>query len=121
MRRIHSHAEDLAFGTLLVEKTQVLVLRADSEMDGFLATQDDEIQALYLRRKARRKGFGKTLVDHAKSQRNQLFLWVFQANSAAIRFYEREGFREIDRTDGSGNDEGLPDIRMMWQRDLRYG
>jgi GNAT superfamily N-acetyltransferase len=50
-----------------------------------------------------------------KAREPRLVLWTFQANSAAIAFYLREGFVEIERTDGAGNEEGLPDVRMIWR------
>ena len=44
-----------------------------------------------------------------------LSLWTFQVNGAARRFYERHGFTEVERTDGSHNDEHEPDVRYVWQ------
>ena len=40
-------------------------------------------------------------------------LWAFRSNTAAIRFYERHGFRQVRWTDGD-NDEGEPDVLMEW-------
>ena len=45
-----------------------------------------------------------------------LRLWVFQKNAAAISFYQARGFREIERTDGSRNEEREPDLLMEWRR-----
>ncbi len=59
-------------------------------------------------------GLGKALLDHAKAGRHSLELWTFQANEGARRFYAREGFREVEETDGD-NEEGLPDVRMRWE------
>ena len=39
---------------------------------------------------------------------------MFQSNTGACRLYERRGLVEIERTDGSGNEEKAPDIRMAW-------
>ena len=55
----------------------------------------------------------------AKAGRDRLELWTFQANTRAIAFYRREGFVEAARTDGSGNDEKLPDLRLVWIGGLR--
>ena len=59
------------------------------------------------------QGRGKALLDHAKTLRPSLRLWTFIANESARRFYIREGFTEIDRTDGD-NEENLPDICYEW-------
>ncbi len=58
-------------------------------------------------------GRGKTLLDYAKGLRPRLALWTFVANTGARRFYLREGFRQVERSDGD-NEEGLPDILFAW-------
>jgi ribosomal protein S18 acetylase RimI-like enzyme len=57
---------------------------------------------------------GKTLLAIAMKSRAPLRLWVFQRNTAAIGFYQACGFREIERTDGSRNEEREPDMLMEW-------
>ena len=37
------------------------------------------------------------------------------SNERAQRFYERNGFREVERTDGSGNEEHAPAIQYVWK------
>ncbi len=55
------------------------------------------------------------LLDVVKAQRPDGFsLWVFQSNTGARRFYERHGLVELEHTDGSGNEEKSPDLRMAW-------
>ena len=48
-------------------------------------------------------------------ERLPLRLWVFQRNTDAIAFYRTCGFREIERTDGSRNEEREPDVLMEWR------
>jgi len=120
MVRIHTRAEDQGFGAMLIEKTDVTVAETNAsprEICGFIAIQPPVVQALYLAAKGRGQGIGKALLDHAKAAHERLELWAFQANRGARSFYEREGFVEVERTDGAGNDEKLPDIRMVWERD----
>lgn len=38
------------------------------------------------------------------------------ADLPARAFHARMGFTEIARTDGTGNDEGLPDVQLEWRR-----
>ena len=73
------------------------------------------IHALYVHPRARGRGVGRLLLDDAKTRADRLDLWVLQANSLARGFYARHGFAEATRTSGAGNDENLPDIRMVWQ------
>ena len=41
-------------------------------------------------------------------------LWVFESNEPARAFYRARGCVELERTDGSGNEEQAPDIRVAW-------
>ena len=51
----------------------------------------------------------------AKARRPEgLTLWTFVANEGARRFYAREGFVEVGRTEGE-NEEGLPDVLLAWK------
>ena len=49
-----------------------------------------------------------------KLRQDRLFLWTFVANQKARAFYRREGFREVEQTEGD-NEEGLPDVRLTWE------
>jgi len=60
-------------------------------------------------------GIGTVLLDLVKSLRPDGFsLWVFESNAGARRFYARHGLVELEHTDGSGNEERAPDVRMAW-------
>ena len=41
-------------------------------------------------------------------------LWVFQANTGARRFYERDGCTLVKLTDGADNEEREPDALYEW-------
>ena len=41
-------------------------------------------------------------------------LWVFESNTPARAFYPGRGCVELERTDGSANEEKAPDIRVAW-------
>ncbi len=90
--------------------------RLRGEVVGFLARDGAEVVALYVARGARGQGVGKALMARAKRRSPRLALWTFQFNHAAQVFYEAQGFLEIARTGGAGNDEKLPDIRYAWER-----
>jgi len=60
-------------------------------------------------------GVGSALLEVAKQQRPAGFcLWVFEVNIGARRFYGQHGLVELERTDGSANEEKSPDVRMAW-------
>ncbi len=83
---------------------------------GFIAVKQGDIAGFYVAEGHRGRGIGKALLDAVKAEEPRLALWTFQANVDAIRFYAREGFCEVERTDGAGNEERLPDVRMIWRR-----
>lgn len=111
---LHTREEDLGFLTHLIATTDVIVAE-DGPMLGFLALDGKDVRALYLAPDARGRGVGRALLGRAKAGRDRLSLWTFEANPRAVAFYRREGFRVVERTDGSGNEEGLPDLRMVWE------
>ena len=84
---------------------------------GFLARQGADVDALYLAPEARRKGLGRALIHDAMAAEPVLRLWAFEANRKARAFYAVLGFVEVGRTEGD-NDEGLPDIRLEWRRNV---
>ena len=76
----------------------------------------DLLSQLYLDPGWRGRGIGDQFVALAKERSPQgLSLWTFQVNEPAHRFYERHGFVEAERTDGSGNEEREPDVRYVWR------
>jgi len=113
MPKLHDRAETRGFlGHVIATQEGVVA----GECSGFLALDGADISCLYLADTARGQGIGKALLDHAKSARDRLDLWTFQANTGALRFYRREGFVEVKRTEGATNDERLPDVRLSWTR-----
>jgi GNAT superfamily N-acetyltransferase len=64
------------------------------------------IDQLYLRPELVGRGIGSLLLEHARAELNPpIRLYTFQQNHAAMRFYERHGFRPLSFTDGRGNEE----------------
>ena len=114
MPRLHTRAEDRAFVADMIHGGGVDTLLKDDEPAGFLQETDGHISALYLAKTARGQGGGSMLVDAAKAREDRLDLWTFAANAPAIRFYRHHGFTEVARS--TDNDEGLPDIRLVWER-----
>ncbi|NOC46552.1 GNAT family N-acetyltransferase [Ruegeria sp. HKCCD7559] len=115
MPELHSCAETIAFCGRMIDLEWVTVAETEAGVVGFLALDGREIHSLYLDASVRGRGIGRQLLDHAKSARSELSLYAFQNNARACRFYERNGFAEVARSDGADNDENLPDIRFVWR------
>ena len=113
---LHTREDDEDFLAGLLRTHSVRVVQVGADRVGFLARQGGRVQALHVARAARGMGIGRALLEEVKALEPEVSLWTFQANTHAIAFYRREGFAEAERTDGQGNDERLPDIRMTWRR-----
>ncbi len=82
---------------------------------GFAHLTPTWLEALYVVPQAQRLGVGTALVELVKSQRPAgIGLWAFEANEPARSFYRAHGFVELERTDGSANEEHAPDVKMVW-------
>lgn len=82
---------------------------------GMLVLQGEWIDQLYVHPDVTNAGIGSKLLAVAKRERpGGLRLWTFASNEGAQRFYARHGFREVERTDGSRNEERAPAILYVW-------
>ena len=80
-----------------------------------MVLHDGWIDQLYVAPAWTGLGLGSRLVELAKSRSPQgLQLWTFASIVGAQRFYERHGFVIAETTDGSGNEENEPDLRLVW-------
>lgn len=70
---------------------------------------------LYVHPDHQGSGVGTALFETVTAHRPDGFcLWVFESNEPARAFYRRHGCLELERTDGAGNEERAPDIRVAW-------
>ena len=98
---------------LLLQAT-VYVYEDKQEIQGFIALSNEYIEGIFVSAEMQSQGIGKILLNYVKGKRNKLILNVYQKNTRAISFYQREGF-EIQY---SGLDEatGEKDYVMAWQQ-----
>jgi GNAT superfamily N-acetyltransferase len=105
------------FRTTIIMERELWVAVDDISADviGLLVLAGADVDQLYVDPAWWGRGIGSQLLEQAKRLRpNGLWLWTFQANTGARRFYERHGFVAVDATDGSGNEERTPDVRYAW-------
>lgn len=99
-----------------------LARTSGGEMVGLLVLRDDWVDQLYVDPDLTGRGIGARLLALAKRERpHGLRLWTFVSNQGAQRFYERHGFTEVERTDGTDNEERAPAIRYVWNGLARRG
>ncbi len=86
-----------------------------AKMVGFCAVHAGWIEHLYVTPAWQGGGIGSALLARAMSKNpGGLSLWVFEQNERAAALYARAGFVVVERTDGLGNEEHVPDLRMQW-------
>jgi len=113
--KTHTLEEDFDFYTDRVfKKCTVLVAETDGAVVGYIGYRKDWIDHLRVDLRHHRRGIGTALLNEAKRQYPYLQLRCFQ-HIPARQFYLRRGFVEVELTDGQGNDEKLPDVRMEWR------
>lgn len=98
-------------------QAEVYVYEHDGAIQGFIGLSDAYVEGLFVSDEMQSQGIGKTLLDYAKDQKDELFLNVYQKNKRAISFYRREGF-EIQH---SGLDEATEEkeYAMEWHKKHR--
>lgn len=114
---VHTNDEDRAwFAKQLADAShEAWVAESDGVLLGYALMTPGWLDHLFLRPDVTGQGIGTLLLDLVKSLRPGGFaLWVFESNAGARRFYARHGFAELERTDGSGNEEKAPDIKLAW-------
>ena len=94
----------------------VWVAESDAGPLGHAICTPTFLEGLYVRSDLKGQGIGSLLLDVVEATHPEGFeLWVFESNTGARRLYERRGLVEVEHTDGSGNEEKSPDLRMAWR------
>ena len=92
---------------------EVYVYEYDTEIQGFIGLNDEYMEGIFVRDEMQSQGIGKLLLNFVKEKKTKLYLNVYQKNTRAIHFYQREGF-EIQR-EGLDEVTGEKDYVMVWQ------
>lgn len=105
--------ENLALVKELLLQAEVYVYEKSGEILGFVGLDGAYIEGIFVAGEARSQGIGKSLLDFLKAKKPELRLNVYQKNTRAIRFYEREGFQI--QSEGLDEATGEKDDTMAWQ------
>ena len=98
----------------MLPQAEVYVYENDCLIEGFIGLNDEYMEGIFVRDEMQSQGIGKLLLNFVKEKKTKLYLNVYQKNTHAIRFYQREGF-EIQR-EGLDEVTGEKDYVMVWQR-----
>jgi chorismate mutase/GNAT superfamily N-acetyltransferase len=112
---VHTDEEVRAWLAGRLGVDEVWVAEVDSSVVGYARVAGAWLDDLYVVPRHAGRGVGSALLELVMAQRPAGFcLWVFETNTPARAFYARHGLVELERTDGSANEERSPDIRMAW-------
>ena len=98
---------------LLLQAT-VYVYEDNNGIQGFIGLNDEYIEGIFVSDENQSQGIGKILLNYAKDRRHKLLLNVYQKNTRAIAFYQREEF--VIQHDGLDKATSEKDYVMVWQQ-----
>lgn len=98
----------------MLSQAEVYLYEDGQKIQGFIGISGEYIEGIFVSDEMQSRGIGRLLLDYIKDKKLRLCLNVYQKNTRAIKFYQREGFR----ISGEGIDEatGEKDYVMVWQR-----
>lgn len=100
--------------TLPQAEIYVYVDDETKEIDGFIGLMDNYIAGIFVKEAVQSKGIGKQLLDYVKEIKSNMRLSVYQKNTRAIVFYQREQFViQSENIDDSTNEK---EFIMAWSK-----
>ena len=98
----------------MLPQAEVYVYEDNKIIQGFVGVRDEYIEGIFVSDKMKSHGIGKALLDYIKNKKVRLQLSVYQKNSRAMSFYQREGFTiQSERLDEF---TGEKEYVMEWNR-----
>lgn len=103
----------------MMSQSEVYVFEADKMIQGFVGLNDEYIEGIFVSDEMQSCGIGKLLLDYIKDKKVRLQLNVYQNNTRAISFYQREGF--IIQCEGLDEATGEKEYTMLWKQKQKSG
>ena len=98
----------------LLPQAEVYVYENGEKIQGFIGLNGEYIEGIFVSGEIQSQGIGKLLLDFVKERRSKLSLNVYQKNTQAIHFYQREGF--IIQSEGLDEATGEKEYVMIWRQ-----
>ena len=94
-------------------QAEVYIYEDKQQIQGFIGLNGEYIEGIFASDEYQSQGIGARLLNYIKNNRNKLSLSVYQKNSRAISFYQREGFEMqcVALDEATGEKEYV----MVWQ------
>ena len=113
---LHTPDEDRDWvANVVLPHQEVWVAEVEERVVGVAALEGDMLTQLYILPGEQGRGIGSALLATAMTRcPGGMRLYAFQRNTQARDFYERRDFIAVAFGDGSGNEEGEPDVLYQW-------
>lgn len=98
----------------LLPEADVFVYETNGNIQGFIGLSENYIAGIFIDSNCQSQGIGRSLLEHAKKIRSELFLHVYKRNTGAVKFYEREGFIKVKEQ--TSEDTGEAEFAMEWKK-----
>lgn len=98
-------------------QADIYVYEQDKNIQGFVGMTGDYLAGIFVDKKHRSMGIGKSLLEYIKKNYPEFSLNVYQKNRRAVNFYLREGLF-ID-SKGVDEDTGETDYTMRWDEHIK--
>ena len=97
------------------KRSEGLYVYDDGVVKGFVQIAGTEIVKLFTEPVLHNLGIGAALLEYAVGQHGADHLWALEKNRAALRFYERHGFRV---TEEKKYEEGTEEYLVLLKREV---
>ncbi len=113
---LHSFEETCEFYRGVFAKGPIWGAFDGDVLIGHLALEPGWIEHLYVDPARHKQGVGRSLLDLAKHEQDDLQLWTYQANARARRMYEAAGFVAEEYGFDPEHEDRVPNVRYRWRR-----
>lgn len=100
----------------LLPQAEIYVYENDNtnQIEGFIGLTGDYIEGIFVKEAVQSNGIGKQLLNYAKGIRSTMRLSVYQKNTRAISFYQKEHFLiQSENLDDNTNEK---EFIMIWNK-----
>ena len=85
-----------------------------NQINGFIGLTDNYIEGIFIREALQSRGIGKQLLNYVKKIKSIMSLSVYQKNTRAITFYQREQF--VIRSENIDDSTNEKEFIMTWSK-----
>lgn len=79
---------------------------------GFSGVAEDSLEMLFLDPTYFKQGFGSQILQRLVAEKNIMFIDVNEDNPNAVKFYNKNGFEQFDRSEKGGQGRDFPILHL---------